>query len=110
MDHFSQAALFFRSQSPPKQNHLIDALRFELGKVERKEIRERMVGLLTQVDNALAAKVAAGLGMPVPAGPMRPMNHGVPADADREKYESRTGKSSVKQSAAISMSNTPKDS
>jgi catalase len=37
-----------------------------LGKVERVYIRERMLGLLTQVDKTLAAKVADGLGLPVP--------------------------------------------
>ena len=34
-DHFSQATLFFDSQSPPEQDHIVEALRFELGKVER---------------------------------------------------------------------------
>jgi catalase len=33
-DHFSQAALFFHSQSTPEQMHIVNALRFELGKVE----------------------------------------------------------------------------
>ncbi len=33
-DHFSQAKLFFNSQSEPEKNHLTDALCFELGKVE----------------------------------------------------------------------------
>ena len=30
-DHYSQARMFFRSQSEPEQQHLIKALRFELG-------------------------------------------------------------------------------
>src|SRR5690606_28595723 len=33
-DHFSQARLFYHSQSEPEQNHLIDAFSFELGKVK----------------------------------------------------------------------------
>jgi len=45
-DHFSQAALFFDSQSPPEQDHIVEAFRFELGKVERPYIRERVIGLL----------------------------------------------------------------
>src|SRR5690606_22138322 len=30
LDHFSQARLFFNSQSEPEKNHLIDAFSFEL--------------------------------------------------------------------------------
>lgn len=109
-DHFSQATLFFNSQSEPEKNHLVDALRFELGKVEREEIRKRMIGILTQVDVTLAKKVADGLGLDVPAEPARPINHGVPADADPKKYESKIVKPSLRSSAALSMANTPKDS
>src|SRR3984885_11683409 len=60
-DHFSQATLFFNSQSEAEKNHLVNALRFELGKLTIPAIRERMVGLLTQVDKTLAAQVAEGL-------------------------------------------------
>jgi len=108
-DHFSQAALFFNSQSEPEKNHLVDALRFELGKVEREEIRKRMVGILTQIDGVLAKRVADGLGLEVPAEPERPINHGVPADADKEKYEPKTIKPSLQASAALSMANTVKN-
>jgi catalase len=44
--------------------HLADALVFELSKVETPAIRERMVASVVNVDAALAAQVAAGLGMP----------------------------------------------
>jgi len=111
-DHFSQATLFFNSQSEPEKNHLVDALRFELGKVDREEIRKRMVGILTQIDASLAQRVAEGLGLDVPAEPERPINHGVPADADKEKYESKIikpVKNILKASAALSMANTIKD-
>ncbi|AWA30345.1 catalase HPII [Flavobacterium magnum] len=81
-DHFSQATLFFNSQTEVEQGHIIKALRFELSKVETTAIRVRMVGLLSQVDAGLAEKVALGLGLPVPSKPESPMNHGVGADAD----------------------------
>src|SRR5512140_876814 len=64
-DHFTQAALFFRSQSDVEKEHLVQALRFELSKVERAEIRTRMLGVLSHVDRDLARRVADGLGMPV---------------------------------------------
>ncbi|MGI4805912.1 MAG: catalase, partial [Janthinobacterium lividum] len=102
-DHFSQATLFFNSQSTVEQNHIIDALRFELGKVELEEIRERMLGLLSQISTTLASKVAEGLGMTVPAKPLSPMNFSHGADADMAQNESVKGKSSVQKSAALSM-------
>jgi catalase len=67
-DHFTQARLFYTSLSVPEQQHLTDALRFELGKVIRTEIRERMVSNLAAVDGELAAAVAAWIDVPVPAG------------------------------------------
>src|SRR6185436_16501282 len=56
-NHFSQATLFFNSQSEAEQNHIIDALRFELGKLQREDIRVRVVGMLTLVDKTLAKRV-----------------------------------------------------
>ena len=68
-DHFSQAGLFWRSQAAWEQDHIVAAFCFELGKVEVAAIRERMVSTLTQVDAALAQRVADGLGCAVPAPP-----------------------------------------
>jgi catalase len=106
-DHFSQAALFFNSQTEPEQNHIIKALRFELSKVETVAIRERMLGLLSQVDKKLAQKVATGLGLAVPAQPEKPMNHGVGADADPEKHEPKPLDKSYEPSDALSMIKNP---
>jgi catalase len=105
-DHFSQAALFFKSQTEPEQNHIIKALRFELSKVETAAIRQRMVGLLSQVDKQLARQVAAGLGIAVPQ-PEKPMNKGVGADADPKKHEPKPLDKSYAPSPALSMVNNP---
>lgn len=109
MDHFSQAKLFFNSQSEYEQQHMIDALSFELGKVETKAIRTRMVGLLSLVEKKLAAAVAANLGIEVPA-PEKPLNKSVPADADPNSYESIVVEPEIPRSDALSMDNTVKDS
>ena len=69
-DHFSQAKLFFNSQSDAEKNHIVDALCFELGKVETAAIRMRMVKLLSFVDMELAAPVAVYLGIEIPANKM----------------------------------------
>ncbi|RWQ41255.1 MAG: catalase [Mesorhizobium sp.] len=69
-DHYSQARLFFNSQTPPEQRHIVMALTFELSKVQTPAIRERMVSHLLNIDEALAATVADKLGirkMPSPA-------------------------------------------
>ena len=109
-DHFSQATLFFNSQAEHEKNHIINALTFELGKLKSDVIRERMLGILTQVDKILAAKVADGLGMPVPKLPMYPLNHSVPADGIQKNYEPIKMKQSIAKSDALSMANTIKNS
>jgi catalase len=74
-DHFSQAHQFYISQTAAEQGHIADAFVFELSKVERREIRERLVSNLGNVDKELAGKVAEGLGMskaPPPSEPAKP--------------------------------------
>ena len=105
-DHFSQAALFFNSQTEIEQTHIIKALRFELSKVETVTIRERMLGLLSQVSDVLAQKVAKGLGLSVPE-PTKPMNHGVGADEDSDKNEPSSTLVSYEPSDALSMIKNP---
>jgi catalase len=66
-DHFSQAKLFFNSQSDVEKQHIVSAFVFELAKVETPEIRERFVrDILANVDSALTAAVCGKLGMPIP--------------------------------------------
>ena len=109
-DHFSQAALFYNSQSAPEKNHIVKALRFELGKLETPSIRERVLVLLNYVDKTLAARVAEGLGMKVPAKLDSPLNHSVPADGDSKRFQPKPINKSVGNSPALSMANTSKDS
>jgi len=67
-DHFSQPRLFYRSQTPHEQKHIVDAYVFELSKVERKYIREREVlEVLCNIDLDLAQQVADQLGIEIPA-------------------------------------------
>ncbi len=67
-DHFSQATLFYRSMTEPEKQHIVTALRFELGKVRAIEVKKRMLVLLAKVDPTLVREVAAGLGLAVPPG------------------------------------------
>ena len=65
-DHFTQARLFFNSQSAAEKEHIIAAFRFELSKVEVPAIRQRMVDNLAHVDEKLARRVAEPLGIDAP--------------------------------------------
>ena len=65
-DHFSQATLFWNSQTTPEKDHIVAAFRFELSKVEVPEIRQRMVDNLAHVDIKLATRVSANLGISPP--------------------------------------------
>ena len=65
-DHYSQARLFWQSQTPAEQNHIVNAFRFELTRVQTPAVRIRMLALLANVDDILVARVAEGLGLEVP--------------------------------------------
>lgn len=60
-DHYSQARQFYISQTETEQNHIAEALTFELSKVERLEIRTRMVSHLLNIHPKLVKDVADGL-------------------------------------------------
>jgi catalase len=67
-DHFSQPTLFYRSLTPVEQDHVVEAFTFELGKVYEEAIKLRQLAVLANVDADLCERVAAGLGLPAPAG------------------------------------------
>jgi catalase len=62
-DHYSQARMFYRSQSKLEQAHLASALVFELSKVGTPHVRVAVVGHLRNIEETLAARVAEGLGL-----------------------------------------------
>ncbi len=70
-DYFSQAKLFYDSMSEPEKKHILDAFHFELGKVENKEIRQRMVYMVANIDRQLAADIAMGIGVEEPTDESR---------------------------------------
>jgi catalase len=95
-DHYTQAALFFNSQTPTEQQHIINAFRFELSKVQVPAIRERMVSGLMNVDERLAREIATGLGIDKMPQPM-------------PKVQTRKVKPEVAQSKALSLFARPGD-
>jgi len=107
-DHFSQATLFFNSQSEIEKNHIVNAFRFELGKLDSSAIRERVAGMLTHVDKTLASRVAEGLGIPVPK-PEPNLNQNIPADGDPKKFQPVHVYPKLQVSKALSMAGTVKN-
>lgn len=65
-EHYNQAALFYNSQTPAEQDHIVGGFRFELSKVTVPAVRQRIVSMLRNVSEDLAARVAQGLGMKLP--------------------------------------------
>jgi catalase len=65
-DHYSQARLFYRSQSEIEQAHLASALVFELSKVTLDHVRNRVLGNLQNIEASLAERVAKALGVTLP--------------------------------------------
>ncbi len=70
-DHYSQARLFYTSQTKPEQDHIVNALVFELSKVEALIVRAAMLGHLVNIDTGLGEQVAAGLGHDAPIVPAK---------------------------------------
>ena len=62
-EHYNQATLFWNSQSDPEKQHIINAFRFELTKVQVNTVRRRVVAQLRNVAEELAQAVAIGLGI-----------------------------------------------
>lgn len=67
-DHFSQATIFYNSQTDIGKKHIQDAFSFELGKVKSEKIQSRYLGILVVINRDLATVVAERLGLDVPDG------------------------------------------
>ena len=95
-EHYNQARLFLNSQTPPERQHIINAFRFELSRVQTPAIRERMVAGLLNVDEAFAREIADGLGI-------RTLPDALPLAIDHEVEPE------VKTSASLSLMARPGD-
>ena len=81
-EHYAQATLFFDSQTEVEKAHIVAAFRFELSKVGVAAIRKRMLSSMVNVSRALAAEVAAGLGMEVPEAMPKAIADPAPPEVD----------------------------
>ncbi len=84
-DHYTQAKLFWASQSDVEKRHIIRAFRFELTKVQTAAVRARVVSLLANVDDALAQGVAEGIGIDVPEPQPKALNKRTKPEVEASK-------------------------
>jgi catalase len=94
-EHYSQATLFWNSQTPVEKAHIVRAFRFELTKVQVPAVRRRVVAMLANVDRELAGTLAAQLGMDRPDPLPKALRH--------------TPKPEVERSPALSLFARPGD-
>jgi catalase len=89
-DHYSQATLFWNSQTDVEKEHIIAAYTFELSKVQRPWIRERVIKeILPNIDLELARRVGE--------------NHGIEAPSSKPAPADELGRSSQQESPALSL-------
>lgn len=105
-DHFSQPALFYRSLAHWEKKHIADAYTFELGKCNHDYIKERMLWLISQIDNTLATQVAKGLGLEIPKTIEQPINQAIGADAEIDKQQPPKKKIYLEVAPTLSQANT----
>jgi catalase len=99
-DHYTQATLFWNSQTGTEKQHIISAFRFELSRVQTAAIRERMVSGLINVAPELASAVATGLGIrdmppPMPKAMTRALTPEVSASSGLSLF-ARPGDGSIR--------------
>ena len=89
-EHYNQATLFWNSQTDVEKQHIVNAFRFELTKVQTTAVRQRVVAQLLNVAKELAQAVADGIGMRSLPDPL-------------PKLVERSSKKDVQPSAALSL-------
>jgi catalase len=109
LDHFSQATLFYNSQSEAEKQHIKDAFSFELSLVNFPEIRQKVVDHFSNVDLGLAQYIANKIGAIPPKKAMPVQNGAIPADGNPKAYQPVKGKSAIDKSGPLSMANTIKN-
>ncbi len=103
-DHFSQPTLFYNSMSVHEKRHIQNAFAFELGKVKRIPIRQRMVDMLLEIDEELAKRVGDQLGL-IPEKLPQPITGSIPADGNPDEHHSLKVELPISEAPSVSMAN-----
>ncbi|MBE7170144.1 MAG: catalase [Williamsia sp.] len=65
-DHYSQARMFYNSQTSNEQAHIASAIVFELSKVELEHVPVQVIANFRNISEDLAQRIATGLGLALP--------------------------------------------
>src|SRR5699024_3500515 len=78
-DYFTQPRIFWNSMTAIEKQHLIEALSYQIGRVEREFVRQQAVNLLVKVDREMAYTVADNVGVDHPSGTNVPVSTSYPS-------------------------------
>ena len=111
-DHYGQAKLFWNSMSGPEKEHIVKALQFELSMVETRQVRQRMLKHLQQINQTLADQVGAALGETSADGQSSDKARGTADSVEgaqqlADAMSETTASGGVQQSKALSMADQP---
>ena len=95
-DHFSQATLFWNSMSNPEKQHIIKAFQFEIGKLNNKETRQKVVDMFNNVDHELGMSVAKAVGASPPTRKPEPAKKVPKLQASQALSMENTVKNTIK--------------
>lgn len=109
-DHYSQAKLFYNSQSDYEKTHIKNAIAFELSKCKISEIRQRVVQQISNIDLELSQYVAEKIGAEKPKHAEPVENFVRNADQSAAEVASVIKEGKTKKSAPLSMAGTVKNS
>lgn len=65
-DYYSQARAFYNSLSMPEKQDLIESFSYHIGSVKDKELRQKNVEMLANVDKEMATMIAENIGVEPP--------------------------------------------
>lgn len=66
-NHWTQAGIFYNSLTKVEQQFIINAMRFEISKVQSTAVRQAAIKQINRVSNDVANRVATALGIIAPA-------------------------------------------
>ena len=95
-DHYSQATLFWNSMSDPEKQHIIKAFQFEIGKLNNKETRQKVVDMFNNVDHELAVQIAKAVGTSPPTRKPQPPKKAPKLQASKALSMENTIKNTIK--------------
>ncbi|HEY4543186.1 MAG TPA: catalase, partial [Tissierellaceae bacterium] len=65
LDYFTQPKLYFNSLSKIEQQHLIEAVKFELSKVKSNAVRQNVINTFDKIDTTISKELSKYFNLPI---------------------------------------------